>query len=48
MTDTDRTKIIPNNKNEVKGMIDMARKDNKGRNLKTGEYQRPDGRYEYR
>ena len=26
----------------------MARKDNKGRNLKTGEYQRPDGRYEYR
>lgn len=29
-------------------MIDMARKDNKGRNLKTGEYQRPDGRYEYR
>ena len=33
-------------KNEVKGMIDMARKDNKGRNLKTGEYQRPDGRYE--
>ena len=25
----------------------MARKDNKGRNLKTGEYQRPDGRYEY-
>jgi len=29
----------------VKGMIDMARKDNKGRNLKTGEYQRPDGRY---
>ena len=35
-------------KNEVKGMIDMARKDNKGRNLKTGEYQRPDGRYEYR
>ena len=25
-----------------------ARKDNKGRNLKTGEYQRPDGRYEYR
>ena len=33
---------------EVKGMIDMARKDNKGRNLKTGEYQRPDGRYEYR
>ena len=48
MTDTDRTKIIPNNENEVKGMIDMARKDNKGRNLKTGEYQRPDGRYEYR
>ena len=35
-------------KNEVKGMIDMARKDNKGRNLKTGEYQRSDGRYEYR
>ena len=32
----------------VKGMISMARKDNKGRNLKTGEYQRPDGRYEYR
>ena len=26
----------------------MARKDNKGRHLKTGEYQRPDGRYEYR
>ena len=26
----------------------MARKDNKGRNLKTGEYRRPDGRYEYR
>ena len=26
----------------------MARTDNKGRNLKTGEYQRPDGRYEYR
>ena len=26
----------------------MARKDNKGRNLKIGEYQRPDGRYEYR
>lgn len=26
----------------------MARKDNKGRNLKTGEYQRSDGRYEYR
>ena len=26
----------------------MARKDNKGRNSKTGEYQRPDGRYEYR
>ena len=26
----------------------MARKDNKGRNLKTGEYQRQDGRYEYR
>ena len=26
----------------------LARKDNKGRNLKTGEYQRPDGRYEYR
>ena len=26
----------------------MARKDNKGRNLKAGEYQRPDGRYEYR
>jgi len=26
----------------------MARKDNKGRNLKTGEYKRPDGRYEYR
>ena len=26
----------------------MARKDDKGRNLKTGEYQRPDGRYEYR
>ena len=26
----------------------MARKDNKGRNLKTGEYQRLDGRYEYR
>ena len=31
-----------------KRQIDMARKDNKGRNLKTGEYQRPDGRYEYR
>ena len=29
-------------------MIDIARKDNKGRNLKTGEYRRPDGRYEYR
>ena len=42
MTDTDRTKIIPNNENKVKGMIDMARKDNKGRNLKTGEYQRTD------
>ena len=26
----------------------MARKDNKGRNLKTGESQRPDGRYMYR
>ena len=26
----------------------MARKDNRGRNLKTVEYQRPDGRYEYR
>ena len=25
----------------------MARKDNKGRNLKTGESQRPDGRYMY-
>lgn len=32
----------------VKGMISMARKDNKGRNLKTGESQRPDGRYMYR
>ena len=29
-------------------MISMARKDNKGRNLKTGESQRPDGRYMYR
>ena len=29
-------------------MSDEKRKDNKGRNLKTGEYQRPDGRYEYR
>ncbi len=26
----------------------MVRKDNKGRNLKTGEYQRQDGRFEYR
>ena len=26
----------------------MARKDNKGRNLKTGKYQSPDGHYEYR
>ena len=26
----------------------MARKDNKGRNLKTGESQRPDWRYMYR
>ena len=26
----------------------MVRKDNKGRNLKTGEYQRQDGRSEYR
>ena len=26
----------------------MTRKDNKGRNLKTGEYQRSDGRFEYR
>ena len=29
-------------------MNDMARKDNKGRNLKTGKYQSPDGHYEYR
>lgn len=27
---------------------DMARKDNRGRNLRTGERQREDGRYEYR
>ena len=26
----------------------MARKDTKGRNLRTGESQRPDGRYMYR
>lgn len=29
-------------------MMVMARKDKKGRNLKTGESQRPDGRYMYR
>ena len=29
-------------------MISMARKDNKGRNLRTGESQRSDGRYMYR
>ena len=26
----------------------MARKDNRGRNLRTGETQREDGRYDYR
>ena len=29
-------------------MISMARKDNKGRNLRTGESQRSDGRYAYK
>ena len=48
MTDMNRTKSFRITNNECERMISMARKDNKGRNLKTGESQRPDGRYMYR